>query len=138
MADWLKDFDWFAGYDSSKLTQEELDRIVEPFQKFLLTKTKAEVTAQVVKRGIIACAVANSEDICNDEHLRAREFWQEVEHPELGDTLTYCGPFLKYSEAPMKSIRRAPLVGEHNIDIYEKELGFSRDEIILLKQSGII
>ena len=86
----------------------------------------------------MGCAVANSKDICEDDHLKVRNFWEKVEHPELGDTLTYCGAFCKLSEAPMKNFRRAPLIGEHNEEIYEKELGLSRQEMILLKQAGVI
>jgi crotonobetainyl-CoA:carnitine CoA-transferase CaiB-like acyl-CoA transferase len=34
--------------------------------------------------------------------------------------------------------RRAPLIGEHNEEIYKKELGLSAEELMVLKQSGII
>jgi crotonobetainyl-CoA:carnitine CoA-transferase CaiB-like acyl-CoA transferase len=34
--------------------------------------------------------------------------------------------------------RRAPLIGEHNQEIYEGELGFSKEEMLSLKQAGII
>jgi hypothetical protein len=33
---------------------------------------------------------------------------------------------------------RAPLIGEHNLEIYEKELGISREELTILKQGGVI
>lgn len=137
--DWLKEIDWLElGAEASKMTQEDVDRIQEPFHKFLLTKTTAEFSEEAAKRSIMGCPVANSKDICEDNHLKARNFWEKVEHPELGETLTYCGAFIKMSEAPMKNIRRAPLIGEHNVEIYEKELGLSRQEIILLKQAGAI
>lgn len=136
--DWLKEMEWFFGYDTSKLTQEEVDRVVEPFQKFFLTKTKAEVSEEAVKRGIMACPVSDARDICNDHHLKARDFWVKVEYPDLGDTLTYTGPFIKFSEAPMKISRRAPLIGEHNEEVYQKEIGLSRQDLILLRQAGVI
>ena len=34
--------------------------------------------------------------------------------------------------------RRAPLIGEHNLEIYEKELGLSRQQLTVLKESGVI
>jgi len=135
--DWLKEIDWWT-WDGSKLTQDEMDRLQEPFDKFILTKNSAEFSEETVKRGIMGCSVNNSKDICEDHHLKARDFWVNVEHPEVGDTLTYCGPFIKLSEAPMKIFRRAPLIGEHNEEIYEKEIGLSRRELILLKQGGVI
>lgn len=135
---WLKDRDWFFDHDTSKLTQEEVDPVVEPFQKFLLTKTKSEISEETAKRGIMACPVSDAADICNDRHLEARQFWTTVEHPEIGDTITYNGPFLKFSEAPMKTFRRAPFIGEHNEEIYGQELGFTKNDLAQLKRAGII
>ena len=70
--------------------------------------------------------------------LAAREFWQKVEHPELGTTLTYPGAFANASEAPPRISRRAPRIGEHNQEIYEQELGLSTEELKTLKQAGVI
>ena len=137
--DWLKEIDWLEfGAKTVEMTQEELDRIQEPFDKFLMTRTTIEFSEETAKRGIMGCPVSDSKDIYEDHHLEARDFWQQVDHPELGETLTYCGPFAKFSQAPMKTTRRASLIGEHNKDIYEKELGMSREDIILFKQAGII
>jgi len=137
--DWLKEIDWLKfGAETEKMAQEEMDRIQEPFDRFLMSKTTIEFSEETAKRGIMGCHVSNSKDICEDHHLEARNFWQTVEHPELGESLSYCGPFAKFSEAPMKIFRRAPLIGEHNEEIFEKELGLSRREIILLKQTRVI
>jgi len=137
--DWLKEIDWLKfGAETEKMAQEEMDRIQEPFDRFLMSKTTIEFSEETAKRGIMGCPVSNSKDICEDHHLEARNFWQTVEHPELGESLSYCGPFAKFSEAPMKIFRRAPLIGEHNEEIFEKELGLSRREIILLKQTRVI
>jgi crotonobetainyl-CoA:carnitine CoA-transferase CaiB-like acyl-CoA transferase len=103
-----------------------------------MTKTTSEVSEETAKRGIMGCPVSNSRDICNDHHLEARNFWQNVPHPELGESLTYCGPFVQLSEAAMTVRRRAPLIGEHNREVYEKELGIGREALILLKQAGVV
>jgi crotonobetainyl-CoA:carnitine CoA-transferase CaiB-like acyl-CoA transferase len=42
------------------------------------------------------------------------------------------------TEAPWRISRRAPLIGEHNQEIYEEELGLSKDETRLLKEAGVI
>ena len=62
----------------------------------------------------------------------------EKEHPELGDTITYPGAFAKFNNNPIEIRRRAPLIGEYNQEIYEEELGMSREQLILLKQAGVI
>ena len=77
-------------------------------------------------------------DVFASPQLEARQFWIEMEHPELGETITYPGAFLQLSECPLQISRRAPLIGEHNDDIYEKELGFTKEKIAMLKNSKVI
>jgi crotonobetainyl-CoA:carnitine CoA-transferase CaiB-like acyl-CoA transferase len=62
----------------------------------------------------------------------------ELEHPELGTAITYPGAYGFFSESPVKISRRAPLIGEHNEEIYEKELGISKEKLVILKQAGVI
>jgi formyl-CoA transferase len=61
-----------------------------------------------------------------------------LEHPELGSTIVYPGPSLKLSETPLSLRRRAPLIGEHNEEIYLGELGLSVERLEALKQIGVI
>lgn len=135
---WLIDRDWVFDHDTSKISQEEIDRVIKPFADFLSTKSKSEVSEEAVKRGIMSCPVSDIRDICDDLQLKARDFWVDIEHPELGSKLTYNGPFVKLSEAPLRIRRRAPLVGEHNPEIYVDELGLSKEELVRLRQGGSI
>ena len=82
--------------------------------------------------------LATTEDLWGNTQLQSRDFWVTVEHPELDDTLTYPGPSVRLSETPTKYWRRAPLIGEHNIEIYQKEMGLTKDELILLQQVKVI
>jgi crotonobetainyl-CoA:carnitine CoA-transferase CaiB-like acyl-CoA transferase len=50
----------------------------------------------------------------------------------------YPGAPFKLSNGGWKIARRAPLIGEHNEEIYVKELGFSKDELVLLKEANVI
>jgi crotonobetainyl-CoA:carnitine CoA-transferase CaiB-like acyl-CoA transferase len=50
----------------------------------------------------------------------------------------YPGPFVKASETRCEVSKRAPLIGEHNEEIYMGELGFSKEDLVRLKQSGTI
>jgi formyl-CoA transferase len=82
--------------------------------------------------------VNNIKDISDDIQLEARVYWKKLEHPELSDTLTYCGPFVKMSETPIQYLRRAPLIGEHNNEVFSRELGIDKTQLLQLKQKGII
>lgn len=133
----LKDFDFATEWDASKMTQEETDSRNRPIQDFVRTKTKAELYEQAVKRGLLLAPCNTVEDVTSDIQLEARRFWEEVEHPELNEKITYPGAPLKIREAPWRIRRRAPLIGEHNEEIYTS-LGMTPDEIDSLRANGII
>ena len=136
--DWLVNYDWLKNYDMSHITQEEIDRIDQEFIRFFMTKTKSVLLEQAIKRDIQIVPVSTPADISNSDQWKARNLWVEVEHDELDDTLTYCGLFRSFSKTPGIIRRRAPLIGEHNLDIYEEELGYSREELGIMESSGVI
>ncbi len=61
---------------------------------------------------------------------------REVDHPLLGPTSYDATPF-RLSETPAWGRRPAPLLGEHNVDVYQ-EAGFDMEEIADLVAQGII
>jgi benzylsuccinate CoA-transferase BbsE subunit len=133
----LKEQDW-DNFDWDKLNQEEVDRLEKPLAPFFKSHTKAELYQGAVERNIILYPLATTRDIAENPQLKAREFWEEVEHPELKANITYPGAFVKASETHCGMYRRAPLIGEHNQEIYIEELGFSIEEMLVLKQAGVI
>ena len=81
--DYLLHFDWSKfGNDT---TQEEVDRIEAPTAKFFLAHTKAELFAGAVRTNTQVYPVSTQADMLADTQLAARQFWVEVEHPELRD-----------------------------------------------------
>ena len=77
-------------------------------------------------------------DIMGNPHFEARGYWQEVRHPELGRSLQYPSRFCLPSQTPSRIWRRAPLVGEHNREVYAGELGMSGAELAVLKRERVI
>jgi benzylsuccinate CoA-transferase BbsE subunit len=125
-------------FDWDKLTQDQVERLEKPLYPFFLSHTTAELYEGAVRKNIILYPLATAKDIVNNQQLKAREFWIEVNHPELQANFTYRGAFVKESGTRGGNFRRAPLIGEHNQEIYEKELGLSRDDLLILKQAGVI
>ena len=134
--DFLKQMDWEA-IDMATVDQDFWDRIEVPIGEFFMTHTKAELYEQAIKRRIMLLPVSSIKDIAEDAQLRARGFWQEVEYPELGDMITSPGPFINILGSYCGVRHRAPLIGEHNSEVYQ-EIGISREELIILKQGRII
>ena len=54
------------------------------------------------------------EELFHDPQLQFRNFFQSVEHPELGASYLYAGPPYQWSEATWAIRRRPPLLGEDN------------------------
>lgn len=124
--------------DFNTITPEQNDAWEIEFEKFFLTHTKAELAQESVKRSIMIFPCNTTEEVRQDEQLAARDFWVEVEHPELKTTIIYPGAPAKLNEAHWQMYRRPPLIGEHNEEIYKGELGLTQDELVLLKQSNVI
>lgn len=124
-------------FDMADATQEQFHRFEEPLNRFFQSHTMEELYQGAIKREIMLYPVHNVGEIQDDPQLKARKFWTEVHHAELKETVRYPGsPFVFSGERP--DIHRAPLIGEHNEDIFCGELGFSREELITLKQAGVI
>lgn len=135
--DFLNSIDWDA-FDMAKVPTEMHQRIEEPLGRFFMRHTKAELYDGALKRRIWLYPLSTVSDLVQNAQLKARGFWVEVEHPELGATLLYPGAFARSSENSFGIRRRAPLIGEHNEEVLCGELGLSPNEITMLKQSGVI
>jgi len=135
--DFLEVFDW-STFSSETVNQETAERFEKTIIEFFMSHAKAELLDGAVKRRIMLYPVTTTADIFQSVQLKAREYWVKLEHSELSGTITYPGAFAKASETPIRITRRAPLIGEHNQEVYEKELGFLPDELIVLKQANVI
>jgi crotonobetainyl-CoA:carnitine CoA-transferase CaiB-like acyl-CoA transferase len=134
---YMKERDW-QSWDWDKITQSDLDCLVESIGCFFKKHTTLELETGASQRGIMLNKVCNVADTLTSEQLQAREFWVKLEHAEIRDVLVYPGAFAKFSLTPIQMNRRAPLIGEHNTDIYIKEMGLSESLISTLKANGII
>ncbi|MFC1920537.1 CaiB/BaiF CoA transferase family protein [Chloroflexota bacterium] len=136
-SEFLDEFDWRRP-DFAAISQEEMDKIEEPTARFFMAKTKAELLEGAINKGVMLYPVATTADMLENAQLAAREFWVDVEHPELGTAITYPGAFGHCSETPPRISRRAPLIGEHNLEIIRDELGIPMEKLTVLKQAGVI
>jgi len=123
---------------SQEMSQEAVDNRERIAGEFFATRTTEELMKAAQDKGLELTAMCTPEDLFRDVQLNSRDYFVEVAHPELEDTLTYPGNPYRLSETPWKIHRRAPLIGEHNEEIYHRDLGYSREELRRLKQAGVI
>ena len=128
----------FSKITGNSFTPEELNHWEEELSEFLGRFTKAEVYEQARKRRAFMFPVSSPKDLMSSPQLEATGFFQDVDHPELGRSITYPGLFCGFSETPLSIRRRPPLIGEHNLEVFEEELGYTREEIIILKEAQVI
>jgi crotonobetainyl-CoA:carnitine CoA-transferase CaiB-like acyl-CoA transferase len=133
--DFLREFDWDT-FNFAALPEDVRDRMQKPPAEFFMRHTKAELLEGGLKHRAMLFPVSTIKDIVESEQLAARGFWTEVKHPELGTTITYPGTFADTSEVPQRISLRAPLIGEHNQEIYEQELNRSKTKLLTSRQAN--
>ena len=69
--------------------------------------------------------------------MQARGFIKTMEHPVLGKYSTLGAPY-QLSETPVRVVRPAPLLGQHNHEIYVGELGYADEDLKRFRTQGII
>jgi benzylsuccinate CoA-transferase BbsE subunit len=126
------------GYLDQDFQQMMMEHIIEVIGRFIATKTLEEVFLPAQEKGFTWAAVNAPEDLLHDRHLAARAFFVEVEHPEFGACYTYPGAPYVFDKTPWAIQRRAPLVGEHNAEVYGDELGLSADQLVTYAEIGAI
>ena len=125
-------------YQSAAAIQANSAHIAEVLEQFFANITLEEAWHGGQERGLPWGAVRTMDEIIDDPHLQDRGFFVEVAHPELGRAFIYPGAPAIYSCSPWRIWRRAPLIGEHNEAIFCGELGVTKEELVVLAESGVI
>jgi len=82
-------------------------------------------------------AVYTAKEMLVDRQMAAREFFVEVEHPENGK-MKYPGVPYRSSEIKREAPVMAPLLGQHNEEIYCGRLGYTNHDLVKLTEAGVI
>jgi formyl-CoA transferase len=98
--------------------------------------TKWEVMERLAGAGVPCGAVLDSGEVLANEHLRQRGFIVDLEHPTRG-TFPMPGNPVRMSASPTELVR-APLLGEHNDEVYARLLKIDAAELAALKRGGVI
>ena len=76
-------------------------------------------------------------DLVECPHLEAREFFVDVDHPVVGPA-KHPGLAVRLPGETLTPTQPAPLLGQHNTEIFVQELGYSPEELVSLRQLGVI
>jgi CoA:oxalate CoA-transferase len=123
--------DWFRELVG---VEELTDEIIDGW---VAERTVDEVVELLVDAGVPVARINDLDQVLTNEQALAREMIVKADHPVLGET-TLPGFPIKFSETKGELTEPAPLLGQHNEEVYAGLLGLSRDEVDGLRKEGVI
>ncbi|HEV7979618.1 formyl-CoA transferase [Amycolatopsis sp.] len=123
-------------WNSPEARLSKLDKMFQLIEEWTITHSKHEVLAKLNSVNVPCGPILSTKELIEDESLAANQMVVKVDHPERGEFTTVGCP-IKLSDSPV-DIERSPLLGEHNEDIYTRELGLAPDRLAELKSNGVI
>ena len=127
----LKNDPRFSKISERRKNQNEMWRLITEFAK---DYTKREFMAILNPLDVPCGPIMSTQDLATDEHVRGRDMWVELDHPQRGKWWNVGMP-IKLSDSPAK-IERSPTLGEHTDEILEQVLGYEKEKISKLKSAG--
>lgn len=124
----------FATQAARRAHFDELEEIVA---EWVRTTTRDELWKVFREVQISGAPIRSLAEVLEDEHLRARDAFVPVEHPQAG-TLTMLAPWIRFSETPAELHHAGPAIGEHNRAVYGELLGLDETELAELTGAGVI
>lgn len=129
----LKGVDKFATPKSRHENEAEVNALVE---SWTLQHDKYTVMKTLGDQGIPSGAVRDTLEMVNDHDLERRGIMQYADHPEYGPYKMVGWPVRHDGATP--KIQAAPLLGQHNEDIYKSWLGLKDADVRDMKERGVI
>lgn len=118
--------------------REKFDHVDGVLTRFFGRFDKRYLYEEGQRRRLLIGPVNTVKDLVENPQLEARDWYRCVEHPELGESVLYPGPPFRLARSPWTIARRPPLLGEHNVELWEQELGLRRDQLTTLAGAGVL
>jgi crotonobetainyl-CoA:carnitine CoA-transferase CaiB-like acyl-CoA transferase len=122
-----------ANHFNLERREEFLSTIWYPW---IMERTRKEIVEACQKDHVFSCQVNTVEDLLKEDQMNQRGFWVDIDHPVVGK-LTYPGRPALSTDLPWVIRRPAPLLGQHNEEIYTR-IGYTKEDISRLRQIGSI
>jgi benzylsuccinate CoA-transferase BbsE subunit len=143
LVEWL-DSEGMAGdlkderYREEEYRLGEIDHIINVLQRWAKTHTRHELFELGQLMRFPWAPIYSPKEVIANPQLKARRFFAEVSHPEMQTSLRCPGVPYRFSSFSLGRRKRAPLIGEDNVQIYQKELGLSDRKLRKLYSMGVI
>ena len=120
------------------LRSDHRDILNQIITEWSLSRTVKEAISELNAAGVPAAPVLSVADISQEEHyLKYRKMFPVVDQTGVG-VIMETGVPVKMSESAVEVKSCAPLLGQHNEEVYKEVLGYTAEKVQELKDSGII
>lgn len=124
-------------YASNQGRADHADFIDGVIEDWTLQHSMDEVRRILDEASVPVGPIYGINDIVNDEHYQARDMLKEIILPD-GVKMTVPGIVPKLSETPGDIEWVGPVLGAHNEEVYTDLIGLSEEEVMRLKEKGVI
>jgi len=124
----------FASAASRKLNEDALDA---ELNRAFSALSLEDALARLQPAGVYAAPVNSAAAVLGDAQISDRSYFVAVDRAVVGTHL-YPGAVPRFSLTPLKADDPAPLLGEHNGDVFRRLLGMTEAELAELEAAGII
>ena len=100
-------------------------------------RTAEDITEQLQANGVAALPVMAAEERLFNPHFQERGLYSDIEHPSLGTEPIY-NIMWNLEQTPPSIRRHAPLLGEHNQQVFGGLLGMEKDDINRLEEEQVL
>jgi len=107
------------------------------FLEWLMDRTQDELFLSAQENRLPVAPVKRIDQVLEDPHFRARKAFVDIIHPVAGKS-TYPSPPFRLPEVPSSAQLPAPTLGQHNEEIYCDRLGYTADDLVVLRGEGVI
>ncbi|PLX34421.1 MAG: carnitine dehydratase, partial [Clostridiales bacterium] len=107
-------------------------------EKWTQTMDVDEIVELLLDNGIPAAPINTIERVVKDPHISGdREMFVDLKHPIAGD-MKVTGQHIKLSETKAEIKTPAPLLGQHNYEVFRDVFNLTEEEILILENEKII
>ena len=119
----------------TRMNNEYADEVDGYMEEWLLQYSKAELLALALEHRVPLAPVRDFNEVRNDESLSDQ--FVVIDRQDTGP-VSFAGPPYKLSGQDAMPPSPAPLLGQHNAEVYCDGLGYTKEELVKLYQTGII
>ncbi len=123
-------------FKDARSRAQNVDALTEEITAWTMQRSKHEVMKILGEAGVPCGAVLDSVELLNNPHMRERGMVVTINHPQRGE-FTMPGCPVRLEDSPVE-VKSAPLLGQHNAEVYGDMLGLGASDLESLRAEGII